>query len=76
MDDPVYKEASTQTNNSLVEEELTSAKECFAALELEVKFKLEEQKFRNSSMVEDDGKVAYYTGFQSFGALQAFYKYL
>ena len=31
-DDPVYKEASTQTNNSLVEEELTVAKELTTAL--------------------------------------------
>ena len=27
-------------------------------------------------MVEDDGKLAFYTGFQTFGALEAFYKYL
>ena len=46
-DDPVYKHTSTQTNNSLVDEELTAAKERIAALELEVKVyeqKLEERK--------------------------------
>ena len=31
--DPVYKDASTQTNNSLVEEELTTAKERITALQ-------------------------------------------
>ena len=79
MNDPVYKNKSKQTNNCLVEEELAGARKCIAAPEVEVKAyeqKLEEQKFRISNMVEDNGKVAFYTGFQCFGALQAFYRYL
>ena len=58
---------------------ITATKERVAALKLEVKAyeqKLEEQKFRISSKVEDDGKLAFHTGFHSFGALHAFYKYL
>ena len=70
--DPVYKNASMQTNNMLVEEELAAIRKCIFTLELEVKAykqKLEEQKFRVSNMVEHDEMVAFYTGFQSFGAL-------
>ena len=76
---PGYKNASTQTNNTLVEEELAAARKRVDALELEVKAckqKLEGLKFIISDMVEHDEKVAFYTGFQSFGALEAFYKYL
>ena len=77
---PVFKDVSTQTNDSSVqiEEELAAARERIAALELEVKSyeqKLEKQKFRIGNMVEDHGKLAFYTGFQTFGALEAFYKY-
>ena len=73
--DPLNKDASTQTNNTLVEEELAAARKRIDELELEVKAykqKLEEQKFRILNIVEDDEKVTFYTGFQSFGALQAF----
>ena len=77
--DPLNKDASTQTNNRLVEEELAAAKKRIDELELEVKAykqKFEEQKFRILNMVEDDEKVKFYNGFQLFGALQAFYRYL
>ena len=37
---------------------------------------LAEQKFRLFNIVDNNSKVTFYTGFPSYGALQAFYKYL
>ena len=70
-----------QTDNSciFVEQQLAAARYCIAALELEVKSykeKPEKQKFMISNRSHDDEKVAFYSGFQSFGALQALYRYL
>ena len=48
------------------------AKECDVK---SYKQKLEKQKFRVYNMVEDDGKVAFYTELQYFGTLQAIHKY-
>ena len=65
-DDALSRDASTQTENSsiVVEQELAAARERIATLELEVelyKVKLEKQKFRLARMVDDDGKVTFYT---------------
>ena len=71
------RDVSTQTDASsmLIEEEITAAAERIAALELKVKSLEQElgaQKFRLCNIVNDDVKVAFYTGFPSYGALEAF----
>ena len=70
-----------QTDNGLmlIEEELAATTEHVVVLEVQVKTseqKLAQQKFRLCNMLDDDKKVALYTGFQSPGSLQALHKCL
>ena len=39
-------------------------------------FMLEQQKFRLSSIKDDNSKVSFYTGFTSYGALEALFTFL
>ena len=43
---------------------------------MEEKMKAEKQKFRLSSMEDDDAKILFYTGFSSYSLLKGFYLYL
>ena len=43
---------------------------------MEEKMKAEKQKFKLSSMEDDDAKILFYTGFSSYSLLKGFYLYL
>ena len=69
----VRRDASTQTENSIIatERELQALKQ----IDL-LQQQVNEQKFRLCNIQGDDTKVSFYTSFQSYEALKAFYAYL
>ena len=71
-------DACTQTEKTLIDDEIVVI-EKVAALEKEVRCKDQQplqQKFQLMNIKDDDNQVLFYTGFQSYGALEAFYDFL
>ena len=69
----VRRDASTQTENSII----TTERELQALKQIDLlQQQVNEQKFRLCNIQGDDTKVSFYTSFQSYEALKAFYAYL
>ena len=72
------RNAFTQVENvstNVAEEELALMGESMELLKAKV-IMLEKQQFRLSNIKDDDSKVQFYTGFTSYGALQALFSFL